>query len=56
VVTVRFVVPLIEPEAAQSWLCRAHARRQTPLVIVAREVLDEVQVTELVKFCVLLSL
>ena len=56
-VTVSPVEPLIPPEVA--WIVVLPAATpvaKPPLVIVATDVVDEVQVTELVRFCVLLSL
>jgi len=56
-VTVRFVEPLIEPEVAMIVVLPVPAPVASPaLVIVATEVLVELQVTILVRFCVLLSL
>ena len=56
-VTVRFVDPLMAPEAAEIVaLPVATPVASPPLVIVATAVFVELQVTELVRFCVLLSL
>ena len=56
-VTDRFVEPLIEPDAAEIVAVPVPAAVASPaLVIVATAVLVELQVTELVRFCVLLSL
>jgi len=55
--TVRFVVPLIEPEVADIVVLPVATPVASPaLVIVATAVFVELQVTELVRFCVLLSL
>jgi hypothetical protein len=57
VVTVRFVDPLIEPDAADIVVLPVATPVARPaLVIVATAVFVELQVTELVRFCVLLSL
>ena len=56
-VTERFVEPLIEPEVAEIVVLPVPTPvASPPLVIVATAVLDELQVTELVRFCMLLSL
>ena len=56
-VTVRPVEPLIEPEVAMIVVLPVPAPAASPaLVIVATEVLLELQVTEPVRFCVLLLL
>jgi hypothetical protein len=56
-VTVRFVEPLIEPEVARIVVLPVATPDANPaLVIVATAVFVELQVTELVRFCVLLSL
>ena len=56
-VTVRFVDPLIDPEVARIVVLPvATPVASPPLVIVATAVFVELQVTELVRFCVLLSL
>jgi len=55
-VTVRFVVPLIEPEAAPIVVVPVPTPvARPPLVIAPPRVRSELQVTELVRFCVLLS-
>jgi hypothetical protein len=56
-VTVRFVEPLMEPEVARIVVEPVPTPvASPPLVIVATAVFVELQVTELVRFCVLLSL
>ena len=56
-VTVRFVEPLIEPEVARIVVLPVATPVASPaLVIVAAAVFVELQVTELVRFWVLLSL
>jgi len=56
-VTDRFVEPLIEPDAAEIVVEPVPVPvARPPLEIVATAVLVELQVTELVRFCVLLSL
>ena len=56
-VTVRFVEPLMAPDAAESVVEPVPTPvASPPLVIVATAVFVEPQVTELVRFCVLLSL
>ena len=56
-VTVRFVEPLMEPEVARIVVLPvATPVASPPLVIVATAVFVELHVTELVRFCVLLSL
>ena len=56
-VTDRFVEPLIEPDAAEIVVEPVPVPvARPPLEIVASAVLVELQVTELVRFCVLLSL
>ena len=56
-VTVKFVEPLIEPDAAEIVVLPVATPVASPtLVIVAVAVFVELQVTELVRFWVLLSL
>ena len=56
-VTVRVVEPLIDPDVAEIVVVPVPAAVASPaLEIVATAVLVELQVTELVRFCVLLSL
>jgi hypothetical protein len=56
-VTVKFVEPLIEPDAAEIVVLPVPTPVASPaLVIVATAVFVELQVTELVRFWVLLSL
>ena len=56
-VTVRVVEPLIEPDAAEIVVVPVPTPvASPPLPIIAAAVFVELQVTELVRFCVLLSL
>ena len=56
-VTDRFVEPLIDPDVAEIVVEPVPVPvARPPLEIVATAVLVELQVTELVRFCVLLSL
>ena len=55
-VTVRFVEPLIAPEVAVIVVVATPTPVATPLlVMVAAELFEELQMTELVRFCVLPS-
>ena len=57
-VTVRFVEPLMAPDAAEIVVLPVSTPVASPasLPIIATAIFDELQVTELVRFCVLLSL
>src|SRR5215472_10967313 len=57
-VTVRFVEPLMEPDVAEIVVLPVATPVASPasLPIIATAIFDELQVTELVRFCVLLSL